>query len=230
MAGPAVVSSHNIETRFLEGLSSAERNTILSAARPRRYLANSVMVNQGHPADHFFLLISGRARYFYTTPDGRKVIFFWLPPGEIFGAAALLGQSSEYLVSTESVKASSVLIWDRTTIRALVTRYPRLVENTLFITFDYLAAYRAIHVSMTCHSARQRLAQVLVNLATGIGHKVSGGIELDVSNEELANEANVTPFTASRLLRDWQRKGIVQKSRGKVLLRSPERLVTDEEV
>ena len=70
----------------------------------------------------------------------------------------------------------------------------------MLIAFDYLVAYRAMHVSLTCHTARQRLATVLVNLASGIGQEVPGGIELDVNNEELANEANVTLFTASRLV------------------------------
>jgi CRP-like cAMP-binding protein len=58
-----------------------------------------------------------------------------------------------------------------------------------------------------------------------MGRRVSGGVELDVTNEELANTANVTPFTASRLLSEWQRSGDVLKSRGKLLLRCPERLV-----
>jgi hypothetical protein len=49
-------------------------------------------------------------------------------------------------------------------------------------------------------------------------------VELDVRNEELANEANISPFTASRLLSAWQREGILVKSRGKVLLRFPYRL------
>jgi CRP-like cAMP-binding protein len=228
MAAPALVSFRNISPRFFEGLVASEIMTILSAARERRYLANSVIVNQGHPAEHLFLLTGGRARYFYLAPDARKVNLFWLPRGEIFGAAALLPRASEYLVSTETVKQSSVLVWDRATIRALVLRYPRLLDNVLLVTFDYLVAYRGIHVSMTCHTARQRLAQVLANLASGMGRKVRGGIELDVRNEELANEANVTPFTASRLLSEWQRLGIVRKSRGKVLLRSPERLFIQE--
>lgn len=228
MAAPTIASFRNIGPRFFEGLAAAEIQTIVSAARERRYLANSVILNQGHPADHFFLLTAGRARYFYIAPDGRKVNLIWLPSGEIFGGAALLPRPSEYLVSTETVRHSSVLVWDRTTIRAFVARYPRLADNALLVAFDYLVAYRAIHVSMTCHSARLRLAHVLANLASGIGRKVPGGIELHVHNEELANEANVTPFTASRLLREWQRHGIVRKSRGKVLVRSPERLVTQE--
>ncbi len=140
--------------------------------------------------------------------------------------AATLSKPIPYLVSAETVKHSSALVWNRATIRKFAVRYPRLVENALLIAFDYLIAYRAMHVSLTCHTARQRLATVLVGLATGIGHAVPGGIELDVNNEELANEANVTPFTASRLLSEWQRNGMVLKNRGKVLLRSPEQLLS----
>jgi len=228
MAAPVLVTFLNIRSRFLEGLTEAELKTVMSAARQRRYLANSVIVNQEHPADHLYLLTSGRARYFYVMPDGRKTILLWLPPGEIFGGAALLSRPSDYLVSTEVVKPSTVLVWDRATIRGLVARYPCLTDNALLVMFDYLLAYRTVHVSMTCHSARQRLAQVLAHLATGIGKKVSGGIELDVRNEELANEANVTHFTASRMLSEWQRQGILRKSRGKILLLSPERLFLQE--
>ena len=225
MATTALKNFRNLKSRFLAGLASNEVKTVVSAARPQRYLANSVIVNQEHPADHLFLLTSGRARYFYLTPDGRKIILMWIPPGEMFGGSAMLYLPSEYLVSTEAIKPVSVLVWDRATILDLVARYPRLANNALVIMFDYLVAYRAIHVSMTCRSAHQRLGNVLANLATGIGQRVSGGIELDVRNEELANEANVTPFTASRMLGEWQRQGILRKSRGKILLLSLERLV-----
>lgn len=228
MAGLALVPLRNTRSRFLEGLDRAELKTVMSAARQRKYLANSVIANQDHPADHFYLLSSGRARYFYVTPDGRKTILLWLSPGDVFGAAALLAKPSEYLVSTEVVKPSSILVWDRATIRALTARIPRLADNAMLVTFDYLVAYRAIHISMTCRSAGQRLAQVLATLATGIGRKVAGGIELDVRNEELANEANVTLFTVSRKLSEWRRRNILKKTRGKILLRSPERLFLDD--
>jgi CRP/FNR family transcriptional regulator, nitrogen oxide reductase regulator len=221
---PAVV--RDVKPRLLEGLAPQEVKAILGAAKLRRYLTNSVVTNQEHPAEHMFLLLRGRARHFYITPDGQKTQLLWLPPGEIFGGAAFLSRPLPYLVSTETVKSSYVLVWDRPTAREFAARYPRLVENALLIAFDYLVVYRAMHVSLTCHTARQRLATVLVNLASGIGQQVRGGVELDVNNEELANEANVTLFTASRLLSEWQRDGMVVKNRGKVLLRSPEQLLS----
>lgn len=217
-----------LKPRFLEGLTPPDLQSILAAATLRRFLANSVIVNQGHPAEHVFLLIKGRARYFFMTPDGQKLLLLWLPPGEMLGGAALLSKRSHYLVSTEAVRNSCALVWNHTTIRGLATTYPRLVENALSIAWDYLNASLATHLSLTCHTARQRLSQILVNLASGIGHKGPAGVEILVSNEDLANAANVTPFTASRLLSDWQRKGLLTKSRGKVLLRDPERLLLHE--
>jgi CRP/FNR family transcriptional regulator, nitrogen oxide reductase regulator len=219
-----VIADH-LKSQFLDGLVRPDIKAIMTAASERRFLANSVIVNQDDCADRLFMLAEGRARYFFVTPGGQKIILFWLTRGEIFGGAALLSQPSFYLVSTETVRDSSVLVWNRATLRSLVIRYPKLLENALSIAFDYFTWYRAAHVALTCHTARQRLSQVLAHLALGLGEQVAEGLEFDVTNEELANAANVTTFTASRLLSEWQRNGVLAKTRGKVLLRHPERLL-----
>jgi CRP-like cAMP-binding protein len=197
---------------------------MLAAATKRRYLANSVITNQGHPAGHLFLLTSGLARFFFVTEEGRKLLFQWLGPGDLFGGRTILSDPSTYLYSTETVTDISVLVWDRPTIRGFVGRYPRLLENALLTASDYVAWQLASHIRLTCHSVRQRVAQVLVTLARTIGQETLGGVELKITNEELANAANITPFTASRLMSKWQHDRALVKRRGKVLLRSPERL------
>jgi CRP-like cAMP-binding protein len=211
--------------RFFEGLDAPDIRTIVAAGTQQRFSANSVIVSQGYPAGHLYLLLTGRARRFFLTEDGQKVVLLRVPPRDIFGEAVLLARPVDYLLSAEATTNSSTLAWSRNTIRSLCERIPRLMDNALLISFDYLAAYRAAHASLVCNSAPQRLAQVLANLADGIGQKVTGGIELDVRNEELANEANISLFTASRLLSAWQREGILVKRRGKVLLRFPGRLL-----
>jgi CRP/FNR family transcriptional regulator, nitrogen oxide reductase regulator len=211
-------------TELLRGLEQQEIDLILAAARPRRFRASFVMTHQGHPAEQLFLLWQGRARYFFDTPNEKKLILRWITPGHIFGAAALALPPSTYLVSTEAVRNSIVLVWDGPTIRGLTRRFPRLMINAFRTTIDYLSWYVGTHAALTSQTALERLAHVLLGYAASIGQKVSGGIELDVTNEELAHAANITPYTTSRLISEWHRTGAVRKSRAKILLRSPDRL------
>ena len=212
--------------RLLEGLSREERITILGAASYRRISRHTVVTNQEERANHLFLLVRGSARYFFITPGGEKIYLLWLASGEIFGGATLLTEPSFFLVGTEIVKESYVLVWQRNTIRTLAARYPRLLENGLAIASDYLTWYLASHLSLVCHTARQRLAHALVSLASGIGRKSPEGVNLEITNEQLANTANITLFTASRLMSEWQRRGALAKTRGRVLLRHPEQLLS----
>jgi CRP-like cAMP-binding protein len=121
------------------------------------------------------------------------------------------------------VRDGVVLVWDGPTIRSLAQRFPQILENALFIAKDHLSWYVGAHAALTSQTARERLASVLLALAPSIGQRVAGGIELDVTNEELAHSANITPYTTSRMISEWQRSGAIRKYRGKLLLRSPER-------
>jgi CRP-like cAMP-binding protein len=210
--------------RFLAGLSACDLAVVLGAASLARFPTHSLIANEGHSADKLFLLIEGLARTFTTTRKGEKVVLLWIPAGDTSGGRALLSKQSEYLVSTETVTDSLALVWNRSAILPLVEQYPKLVENALLIASDYVEALRDLHLAATYHTASQRVARVLNNLAKGMGERVADGIALSVRNEELANEANVSIFTVSRLLSEWQRKGLLAKSRGKIVIRSPEAL------
>lgn len=212
------------KTRLFRGLSRSETFAILARASHRRFSEDQVVTNQGDPADRLFLVVKGSARYFFLTPEGRKVYLLWLVPGDIFGGASLLTDPADFLVSTEVTRATYVLVWPRNAIRWLAERHLRLLENTLSIASDYLTWYLASHLSLICHTARQRLAHVLISLGSGIGYKSDRGISLQVTNEQLANTASITPFTVSRLLNEWQRSGAIRKGRGKLLLVQPDKL------
>lgn len=215
----------HLDSKFLEGLPPADLKVILAAAKERLFRANTLIVKQGDAANHFFLLTKGRARLFYLTEEGDKTLLVWLTPGKVFGGGALISKPSLYLVSTEAEMDSRALVWDRATIQRLAKQYPRLMENAFLLASEYLGWHLVDHISLTCHTARQRLAHLLISLARVIGQKVPGGIELDATNEELASAANISPFSVSHLLSEWQRKHAVEKRRGKILLRSLERLV-----
>jgi CRP/FNR family transcriptional regulator, nitrogen oxide reductase regulator len=223
-ASGIVTVTSDLRSQFLDGLAPPDRKTILAAATQRRFAANSVITNQGHPAEHLLLLTEGHARHFFVTDEGKKLLLQWLGPGDLIGGRTVLSSRSSYLVSTEMVEDGWAFVWDRPLIRGFVARYPRLLENALLTASDYLTWHLTAHIGLACCTARQRVAQVLVTLARATGQQVASGIALHITNEELANAANVTPFTASRLISEWQRNRALIKRRGKILLLSPERL------
>jgi CRP-like cAMP-binding protein len=218
----AAAVRHNIE--LLQGLSNREVDSILAVAKPLRRSAKSVITHQGEPADHLYLLWSGRGRYFFETSNGRKLILRWITPGDILGGAALVHRPSTYIVSTEVVRDSVLLEWDGRAIRDIATRFPRIFENVIFLAADYISWYVTAHAALASQTAVERLAHVLVELSSRIGDRVAGGVQLDVTNEELANSANITPHTASRIISAWQKSGVVHKHRGKLIVRFPNRL------
>jgi CRP-like cAMP-binding protein len=95
----------------------------------------------------------------------------WLAPGDLFGGSALLEVTTPYLCGVEVTKRTRVLLWERDIIRNLAARYPKLLENALSVASDYLVWYVATHVALTCHTARKRVAEVLISLARGSGRK-----------------------------------------------------------
>jgi CRP-like cAMP-binding protein len=210
---------------FLQGMASGDIVNVLQAATLRRIPARSIIAREGHPADELFLIIQGRARTFTTTSRGEKVLLMRIPAGDPSGGRALLARPTEYMVSTEAVTECTALVWSRSSILSLTKQYPILLENALMIASEYFRVLRDMLVAASHHTAGERIAQVLASLSREVGRKGFEGMVINISNEELANEANVTIFTVSRMLGEWQRKGLVVKRRGQVVVRSPEELI-----
>jgi CRP-like cAMP-binding protein len=160
------------------------------------------------------------------TSEGRKIVLQWLTAGQIFGGAAILSTPFQYLANMELVSDGCAFVWERKTIRELLSRYPALWDNALSIAVtENITWSTAAHISLSSDDAHGRVAHLLVSLASAIGKATAAGVEMSITNEDLAEGANVTPFTVSRCLSDWQRARILTKRRGKVVLRKPELLL-----
>jgi CRP-like cAMP-binding protein len=212
----------DLKPKFLDGLNADEVKSIVAVAGRKRFGARCVITREGDPAERIYMMLDGGARYFTLSPKGKKIVVRWIRAGELIGGATLVSTPERYILSAEAAKNSSALVWDRATIRSLAAGCPRLLDNAILVGYDFLLHWRILHVAVSSQSAEERVAWVLGYLAKEMGERVPGGVALAVRNEELAHEANVTIFTVSRLMGEWQRKGLLSKSRGKVVLRLPE--------
>jgi len=174
-----------------------------------------------------FLIQKGRAHYYHLTKQGESVILAWLLPGDVIGLVALLNEPSTYMASAEAISDCEVLSWERSVMRKLVSRHPLLGENGMHIALDYLRTYLQRHVGLVTRTAEERLAETILRLSDQSGEVRPTGIEIRATNDELAALADISPFTVSRVLRNWLRKGILSKTRGRITLYAPEALMID---
>ena len=223
-ASSAVATGAGLKCALFDGLTPRDRDAILAASTTRRFPANSVITKQGYAADRLLLLVKGSVRNFYTTSEGKKILLFWMSPGEAFGGLALASKPFPYMVSAEAVRDCEVLVWERSTFRAFVAKFPVLLDNAILLAATYVDHCVAAQVALSCHSARERLGSTLREFAVATGEKMRDGILVDVTNEELANSAHITKFTTSRILAEWQKSRLLTKRRGKILVPSLDRL------
>jgi CRP-like cAMP-binding protein len=65
-----------------------------------------------------------------------------------------------------------------------------------------------------------RLSSQLVRLMDQVGRRTDGHVEIALSRRELAQLTGTTLFTVSRLLCNWETRGIVSARREAVLVRN----------
>ena len=211
-------------SRLLEGLTPSEIGAVLAVARQQRISPNEVLQHEGDIASHLSLVVTGLAAFYKTTPDGRKLFLRWIAPGDAFGLAALLQIQHPQIITIQAMHRGCLFVWDRVSAHALASQIPRLRENSYTIANDYLVSLADALTARASQTAQQRIARVLVGSVCQAGRAGRKGIELALTNEQLAQMADVSLFTVSRQLSEWQSQGILAKSRGKIVLRAPKRL------
>jgi CRP-like cAMP-binding protein len=216
-----------LSSNFLAGLERSATHAILAAAQIHSISGKHNVTTAGHRATHFFLVQSGHLRYQHLTKHGAIVVLASLVPGDVIGLTALLRDPSVYMATAEAISDCKLLSWERSAIRKLVSHYPLLGENGLRIALGYLRNHILRHVGLITKTAEERLAETLLMLSDQSGQLHPDGIEIHATNEQLGALADISPFTASRVLSNWVRAGSVSKRRGCVILHAPEGLMVD---
>jgi len=216
-----------LSSSLLEGLEGPAADAILAAAQIQRISAKRNISTEGCQATRLFLFQSGRARFYHLTKQGELVMLAQLVPGDVIGLVAILKSPPPYMATAEAISDCEVLAWEHSVIRKLVSLHPLLAENGLHLALGYLRIFIDRHAGLATKTAQERLAETLVRLSDRSGQFHPEGIEIRATNDELGALADISPFTASRVLNNWVQAGAVSKKRGRVLLLAPEVLMMD---
>lgn len=216
----------NLEIPLLAGLNPSEIADILAQGRALKVVPKTRLCTGGDKAEHLFVVLKGRIKYSRLTAGGDEITLRLLTPGETFGLATLLPDPLNYLGTAEAVLAGELRVWNHDEISRLSSRYPPLKTNGLLIALQFLGTVSDRHAALFEGSASHRVARALIDVGRRTGETRPQGIDVHITNEQLGSLADVSRFTASRVLSDWNRAGVITKQRNIVHIHSPEGLLS----
>lgn len=182
--------------------------------RERGFAEGEPIFYAGDPAARLYVVATGKVKLMRHTLAGQDVLLDILTAGEFFGSLSLLGNEvyPDSAIAQTTVCALSV---GAEAFRAILVDYPAVALAVLDITAARLReAHEAIR-QISAHSVEQRIAYTLLKLAEKLGEPREEGllIQMPLSREDLANMAGSTTESASRIVSQFQREGLIVTGR-----------------
>jgi CRP-like cAMP-binding protein len=210
------------QTPPFQGLSSPELDAVSQAAHLRHIERQSFFFHQGDLATAFYILVEGQVRLTEVSPDGHQVLVRFVRTGEAIGIIAVL-ENTVYPLAAQAVEHCLALTWDGSSLEQLMERYPRIAINGIRLVSQRWHELEERYRELATERVERRVAQALLRLVRQVGHKVEGGILIDLplTRQDLAEMTGTTLYTVSRILSRWEQENLVETGRERVLIRYP---------
>lgn len=197
-------------------LPESAKRQLSRAAELRHCPQRSVLFREGDPADSLWVIQRGWVQLVKRTADGKTLTLdFVTPRDRICGLSAFNKQG--YLASAIATTPVVALRIPAPVVGRLLkeqARFAACVAGIFGQRFHHMAAAYATAFAPVEH----RIASVLLRLREDFGRSIP------VTRRELGELSGTTVETAIRVTRQMQRDGVLQMSRGRILLLRPEAL------
>jgi CRP-like cAMP-binding protein len=212
-----------MEWPLLAAVPDDVRREFLGVARRRSFGRNEVVCHAGDPADSLHLVSSGRLAVRVSLPSGDSVMINVLGPGEFFGELALVGAEGHRTATITALEPAETLAVTASAFDRLCRAQPA-VERTL----STLLAHRVDELSQRLLEAMyvgldRRLYRRLVELCESY-QDGEGTVVVPLTQSQLADLTGATRPTVNQVLQRLVDQGIVEVSRGKVVVLDGDRL------
>lgn len=209
-----------------DDLEPGQLREVLDQSRPHRFDKGSTVFEEGEQADQFYFLLDGYIRVVRHTKDGDQVIVLHIPSSQLFGIAQAFGRSN-YPATAIAVSECLTLSWPSRLWPIFNAHYTGFAATAMHAVGVRIEEFNDRIVEMATLQVEQRVAHVLLRLINQTGRKTDRGIEIDfpITRQDLSEMTGSTLHTISRLLSGWDKIGIIESGRKRILVRDPHQLV-----
>lgn len=196
---------------LFSGLSSQALDSILQPIANLHVPQHAVLYEEGTVAPSVYTVRSGLIKLQVDLPNGGPRIVRLLRPGDVAGMETLIGERYHHTAIAMRdtdvcrIPREMVMQLDRTSSdvhQALMQRWQRSVDQA-----DHFI------VALSTGPAEGRMARLLITLGCTDDHA-----ETLPSREDMGALLGITTETASRIMAEFKRRGLVRPNRGSELV------------
>jgi CRP-like cAMP-binding protein len=183
---------------------------------------------QGDPATYFYILTSGRVKLLQSNPAGQQVNLRTIREWQVFAALGAVRPDAMYPVTAQALEPSAALAIESSFLHEMMQTRPYLNFGLMQLMTSYIQEMQTRYKELATERLDRRLALTLLRLASQIGTRLQENepaVEIPLSRQDLAEASGSTMFTVSRTLAEWERLGLVEAGRERVVIRNPHELM-----
>ena len=204
---------------FFQSLSEIELQQINDMFYQKDYAAGDIVYFSGDPAENLLVIAEGRIKTLHHTLTGKEVLLDLLTPGEFFGALSGYGRDAQS-ETAQAILPSCILVIDRDNFQQVIQHHPGVGIKVIDIMAKKLhAANERVHL-LSALPVEGRIANILLKLGEKFGEQTEYGLLLQVplTREDLAGMTATTAESASRVVSQFNKSGLIRSGRGWIAL------------
>ena len=156
-------------------------------------------------------------------PQGHEVFLNIMEPGDIFGEIAVV-DGLPRTASATALDPTNLILIRRSDFLGAVRREPQLALNLMNLFCQRIRWTSDLVEESAFLIGEARIAKRLLVLAALHGRPIREGMELRLSQSELAHFLGISRQFVNQHLQAWRRRGWVTLSRGRITVTNAEAL------
>lgn len=206
-------------------LDSLELEQLAALCRTRAVSRGNVIFYEDDPGTSCYIIVKGKVKIVVNADDGREHILGVLQDADFFGEMSLIdGQPrSASAIAVEDVQMVTI---QRDEFLKLLRSNPEISLKLLVTLSQRLRTADRNMESLAFLSAPGRVARLLLELGKDHGEKTPEGVTFthNMTRQELASLAGTSRETLTRVLMDYQDRGIIHLDKNRLTLKNEAKL------
>ena len=203
-------------------LDTKELDQLEAVTEKKRYPANTAVFFQDDPADALYILVSGSAKAFQTSEDGKDRIVRILKPGNAFGDLAMIAGKPRFL-TVQTLEDSEMLRLSNKTFVEFADKHTWVLWTLLRAYADRINRKNEDLLDLSFRDVPYRLLHTIRELAERDGEQTPEGVRIAAAFgvNDLASMVGAAPDVVGRLLERFESDGLIKKSGAHLIVPDP---------